>query len=460
MIVPLTLKCFKAYDIREKLGEELNERIVYRIGRAVAQSRNAKTVVVGFDARATSPGFAQALAHGICDAGVTVLDIGLAGTEELYAAVVEFGACAGIEVTASHNPIEYNGMKIVGPEAKPLSNEEFRAIKVLAQNNQFFQPEQNGIVLDKKNMARSAYLKKVLGFVDCFSLKPLKIVINSGNGAAGPTLDALNKNLKEKGVKTNFIFVHHDPDPSFPNGIPNPLLEENRSSTANAVIYEKADFGVAFDGDFDRCFFFDHFGNFIPGEFIVGLLSEIFLSKERKATIIYDPRVIWNTIDVITKHGGQAVASRCGHSFFKASMRKADAIYAGEMSAHHYFRDFAYSDSGIIPWLLIWERLSTSNLSLSDLISERKNRFPSSGEINFAVANVSACIEKVRNQFAAKAVSIDELDGLSMSFDTWRFNLRKSNTEPLVRLNIEARGDHVLLKEKVDELKMLIGQIT
>ena len=452
------LKCFKAYDIRGKLGEELNEDIAYRIGRATAQSQKAKTVIVGFDARATSPGLADAVAKGICDAGADVFDIGLAGTEEIYAAVSEFDACAGIEVTASHNPIDYNGMKIVGRGSKPLSEREFSFIKALTQESSFPQSQQTGARLDKKEVARVAYVEKVLGFVDCSKLKPLKIVINSGNGAAGPTIEAINKNLKGKGVKTNFVFVHHNPDPSFPNGIPNPLLEENRSSTANAVIEEKADFGVAFDGDFDRCFFFDHLGNFIPSEYMVGLIAEVFLKREKGATIIHDPRVIWNTIDIVGKFGGKAVASKTGHAFVKAAMRQTNAIYGGEMSAHHYFRDFAYCDSGVIPWLLVWEYLSTSNLSLSHLIADQKNRFPSSGEINFSVSNAASCIERVHNHFVSKARSIDHMDGLSMSFDLWRFNLRKSNTEPLVRLNFETRGDYSMLQEKINELTLLIGK--
>jgi phosphomannomutase len=453
------LTCFKAYDVRGKLGEELDEDIAYSIGRATVQSQNAKTVVVGFDARASSPGLANYVAKGICDAGADVLDIGLAGTEEVYASVTEFGCCAGIEVTASHNPIDYNGMKIIGRGSKPLTDQEFEAIKDLAEERNFYQPLKEGVVLNKKEVARAAYVDKVLGFVDYSRLKPLKIVISSGNGAAGPTLDEINKKFQEKDVKTNFVFVHHDPDPSFPNGIPNPLLEENRLATASAVIEEKADFGVAFDGDFDRCFFFDNSGKFVPGEYVVGLLAGVFLNQENGAAIVHDPRVIWNTIDVVGKCGGKAVVSKTGHAFVKAAMRHANAIYGGEMSAHHYFRDFAYCDSGIIPWLLVWQYLSTSNSSLADLISEQKYRFPSSGELNFTVLNAEKCIERVQIQFASSATSTDELDGLSMSFDTWRFNLRKSNTEPLVRLNVETRGDYVLLKEKINELKLLIEQL-
>ena len=458
MNIGKNLTCFKAYDVRGKLGKEFNEDIAYRIGYATAQILNAKTMAVGFDARATSPNLSGAVAKGICDTGADVFYIGLAGTEEMYAAVTELEACAGIEVTASHNPIDYNGMKIVGRKSKPLTNQEFRAIEKLAGGISFIQPKKMGVVLNKQEVARASYIGKVLGFVDCSRLKPLKIVINAGNGAAGPTLDAINKKLKEKGVKTNFVFVHHTPDPTFPNGIPNPLLEENRSSTAHAVYTENADFGVAFDGDFDRCFFFDHSGNFIPGEYLVGLLAEIFLGKEKGATIIHDPRVVWNTIDVVGKSGGQAVVSKTGHAFVKAAMRNSDAIYGGEMSAHHYFRDFAYCDSGVIPWLLVWEYLSTSNLSLSDLMERQKNRFPSSGELNFEVSNANSCIERVQNHFVSKAASIDELDGLSMSFDTWRFNLRKSNTESLLRLNVETKGDPMLLRERTNELKNLIKQ--
>ena len=458
MISSKNLTCFKAYDVRGKLAEEFNEDIAYRIGRATAQSQKSKTVAVGFDARATSPGLAYAVTKGICDAGADVLDIGLAGTEEVYASVSEFGACAGIEVTASHNPMDYTGMKIVGRGSQPLSDGEFKIIKKLAEESNFIHPQKEGVVIDQKEAARAAYIEKVFQFVDCSNLKPLKIVINSGNGAAGPTLDAISKKFTEIGIKTNFAFMHHDPDPTFPNGIPNPLLKENQSSTAAAVIAEKAHFGVAFDGDFDRCFFFDHLGDFIPGEYMVGLLAEVFLNKEKGATIVHDLRVIWNAIDVVAKCGGQAVDSKTGHAFVKAAMRKRDAIYGGEMSAHHYFRDFSYCDSGIIPWLLVWEYLSKSNLSLSDLIYERRKRFPSSGELNFTVPNSVICLEKVQNHFVSKAMSTDGLDGLSMSFDTWRFNLRKSNTEPLVRLNVETRGDHDLLTEKITELKLLIQQ--
>ena len=453
------LTCFKAYDVRGKLGVEFNENIAYRIGRATAQLLDAKTVTIGFDARATSSSLANAVAQGVCDAGADVLEIGLSGTEEVYAAVAELNADAGIEITASHNPIEYNGLKIVKKGSKPLTEQEFLNLKFLAEGNSFLPSKRSGLKIDKKLKARDAYISKILSFVDLPRLTPLKIVINSGNGAAGPTIDALKLKLNQELIDTNFHYVHHRPDPLFPNGIPNPLLEENRSSTANAIIQEKADFGVAFDGDFDRCFFFDHLGNFIPGEYLVGLLAEVFLSKEKGSIIVHDPRVVWNTIDVVNKSNGKAVISKTGHSFVKTVMRDSGAIYGGEISAHHYFREFEYCDSGMIPWLLIWELLSEKKVRLSELILERKARFPSSGELNFTVLDVDDCLKTVQDSYAKNALNIDSLDGLSMSFDNWRLNLRKSNTEPLVRLNIETKGDAFLLKEKTKELKNLIKKL-
>ncbi len=450
------LSCFKAYDVRGRLGEELNEDIAYRIGRATAQSLKAKTVALGFDARATSPSLAQAVAKGICDSGANVLDIGFAGTEEIYAAVSARNADAGIEVTASHNPIEYNGMKIVKQRSQPLSDKEFLKIKYLAEEANFISSKHPGSVKDISTIARKAYVDKILSFVNLESLKPLKIVINSGNGAAGPVVDAINYQLKQVGVKTNFVYLHHKPDALFPNGIPNPLLKENRSVTSDVVIKERADFGVAFDGDFDRCFLFDHRGNFIAGEYVVGLLSEVFLSKEKGGKIVHDPRVIWNTQNVVEKYNGQSLLSKTGHAFVKASMRKHKAIYGGEISAHHYFRDFAYCDSGMIPWLMIWQLLSERKSKLFDLMNKRRNFFPSSGELNFVVSDAPNCLQRVKVLLLGEATSIDELDGLSMSFENWRFNLRRSNTEPLVRLNIETRGDQSLLIEKTKMLKALI----
>ena len=456
MSIVRKLRCFKAYDVRGRIGEDFNEDIAYRIGRATAQLLNIKTFALGFDARETSPSLAKATAEGICDAGTDVLDIGLAGTEEVYSAVTAFNTGAGIEITASHNPIDFNGMKIVKQDAQPLAEQEFANIKKLAEEGTFIEPKRSGVVIDKKAGAREAYIKRILNFVDLKNLKPLKIVLNSGNGAAGPTIEAINGKLKERGVNTQLVFINHNPDASFPNGIPNPMLEENRSATVDAVVREEAKFGVALDGDFDRCFLFDQLGNFISAEYLVGLLSEIFMSREAGATIVHDPRVIWNTMDVVDKCKGHAVASKTGHAFVKATMRKAGAIYGGEMSAHHYFRDFSYCDSGMIPWLMVWQLLSESGGLLSELITDRKNLFPTSGELNFTVSDAEKCLEMIKNLFAAEAEIVDELDGLSMSFNSWRFNIRKSNTESLVRLNVETKGDKLLLVEKTNELKKLM----
>ena len=453
------LSCFKAYDIRGRLGEELNENIAYRIGRSTVQSLKAKTVALGFDARETSPSLAKAVSKGICDSGADVLDIGFVGTEEIYAAVSALNTDAGIEVTASHNPIDYNGMKIVKHGSKPLSDREFLNIKYCAEENSFVQSKRRGSVLNKVTFARESYVDKILTFVDLKSLKPLKIVINSGNGAAGPVVDALNEKLVQRGVKTNFVYVHHKPDASFPNGIPNPLLAENRSATADVIVKEQADFGVAFDGDFDRCFLFDHHGNFIPGEYLVGLLSEVFLRKERGAKIVHDPRVIWNIMDVVDKFEGHALLSKTGHAFVKETMRKHEAIYGGEMSAHHYFRDFAYCDSGMIPWLITWQLLSDEKSTLSDIMNKRKTLFPSSGELNFTVVDAAKCLQMVKDSISSDSKFLSELDGLSMIFENWRFNLRRSNTEPLVRLNVETRGNQYLLIKKTEELTSLIKGI-
>ncbi|MDC0867639.1 phosphomannomutase [Paracoccaceae bacterium] len=452
------LTCFKAYDIRGEIGVNIDEGIAYRIGRAVAQHFGAKSIVIGFDARETSPAFAAAAARGAMDAGADVLDIGMAGTEEMYWAVTEFRACAGIEVTASHNPINYNGMKIVKSASQPLDDAaDFQAIKALAGSQEWVSVGRVGYEFDRTAEARKAYVDRVLSFVDVKALRPLKIVVNSGNGAAGPTFDAIAERLLELGAPLEFIRVHHVPDATFPNSIPNPLLPENHSATADVVKAEGADFGVAFDGDFDRCFFFDDAGQFVPGEYVVGLLASIFLEKELGAKIVHDPRVIWNTQDIVTRKGGIAVQSKTGHAFIKHTMRSCEAVYGGEMSAHHYFRDFAYCDSGMIPWLLIAELVSRSGRSLGNWVKDRFSAFPSSGEMNFKVDDAGAAIERVLSAYRADAVSIDETDGVSMVFNNWRFNLRRSNTEPLVRLNVEGKGEAERLETTVNSIGDLLG---
>ena len=454
------LTCFKAYDIRGEIGVNIDEGIAYRIGRAVAQHFGAKSVVIGFDARETSPAFAAAAARGVMDAGADVLTIGVAGTEEMYWAVTEFSACSGIEVTASHNPINYNGMKIVKSASQPLDDAaDFQVIKALASAQDWASPARMGETRDVADAAREKYVDRVLGFVDMATLAPLKIAINSGNGAAGPTVDAIIDRLAAQGAPIEVVRVHHAPDSTFPNGIPNPLLPENHAATADVVLREGADMGVAFDGDFDRCFFFDGAGRFVPGEYVVGLLASIFLEKEAGAKIVHDPRVIWNTQDIVAHKGGVAIQSKTGHAFIKQTMRAERAIYGGEMSAHHYFRDFAYCDSGMIPWLLIAELVSRSERSLGDWVKDRFAAFPSSGEMNFIVSDAGTAIKKVFSDYRADALSVDEMDGVSLAFADWRFNLRRSNTEPLVRLNIESRGSSDSLAARVADIADLLGGV-
>ena len=454
------LTCFKAYDIRGEIGVNIDEDIAYRIGRATAQHFNAKSVVIGFDARKTSPAFAAAASRGARDAGADVVNIGMAGTEEMYWAVTEFSACAGIEVTASHNPINYNGMKIVKSHSRPLDDaDDFQVIKALAGSQDWSSGAEIGKELDRAAEARRAYVDRVLSFVDVKSLRPLKLVVNSGNGAAGPTFDALATRLMEFCTPIEFIRVHHTPDATFPNGIPNPLLPENHAPTFDVVQAENADFGVAFDGDFDRCFFFDETGQFVPGEYVVGLLASVFLEKEVGANIVHDPRVIWNTQDIVAKNGGIAVQSKTGHAFIKQTMRAHEAIYGGEMSAHHYFRDFAYCDSGMIPWLLIAELVSRSRRSLGDWVKDRFTAFPSSGEMNFKVDDAGKAIENVLSAYRLDAHSLDETDGVSLAFEDWRFNLRRSNTEPLVRLNVEGKGIADALAGHVSAVADLLGGV-
>lgn len=455
----MQLSCFKAYDIRGQIGTDLNEDIVYRIARAFARVLSCSTVVLGRDVRASSEAFARATACGLMDEGCTVLDIGLSGTEEMYFATTYFESDGGVCVTASHNPMDYNGMKMVQAGSAPLSSsDDLSAIKKLVEQNSFSTASALSKTVDVGSEARAAYVERVVSFIEIEALRPLKILVNAGHGTAGPTFDAVAQRLAELGAPIVFERLFHEPDGSFPQGIPNPLLEENRPATAKAVLAAGADFGVAWDGDFDRCFIFDHTGAFIEGEYIVGLLAEAFLAKDRGATIIHDPRIIWNTRDIVLRNGGRLVQSRTGHAFIKQAMRDANAVYGGEMSAHHYFRDFMYCDSGMIPWLLVAELVSR-NGRLADLVAERKAAFPSSGEINFKLNDPQASIARVTDVFCKEAVSIDEMDGVSFDMGTWRFNLRSSNTEPVVRLNVEARGDAALVAKGVDRIKAVLLQV-
>ncbi|KPQ05532.1 MAG: phosphomannomutase ManB [Rhodobacteraceae bacterium HLUCCA12] len=436
----MSLSCFKTYDIRGRLGVDLDEGIAHRIGRGFARALGARRVVLGRDIRASSQSLAAEVARALVDEGCEVLDLGLSGTEEMYFATTHFDADGGICVTASHNPMDYNGMKMVRTGSAPLDAATgLSSIKALAEANDFGPRRNGGALRDVSKEARAAYVSRVLSFVDIAALKPLRIVVNAGNGAAGPTFDAIAESLIAKGAPLTFIRMHHEPDGRFPNGIPNPLLPENRPPTAERVRAESADMGIAWDGDFDRCFFFDHRGDFVDGEYVVGLLAEVFLTREPGARIIHDPRVIWNTRDVVARAGGQAVQARTGHAFVKQAMRDHGAIYGGEMSAHHYFRDFVHCDSGMIPWLVLAELVSRKG-ALADLVAARRAAFPSSGEINFHLADARAAIASVRAHFEPQAVSVDETDGISLDMGDWRFNLRSSNTEPVVRLNMESKG--------------------
>lgn len=453
-----TLTCFKAYDIRGKLGEELNEDIAYRIGRAYGEYLKPKEIVLGGDVRLTSEPLKLALAAGLQDAGTNVLDIGLSGTEEIYFATSYLHVDGGIEVTASHNPMNYNGMKLVREESKPISGDTgLRDVQRLAEENNFADVNLTARGSYKQISILDAYIDKLLSYVDLSNFnQPIKLVLNSGNGAAGHVIDALEDRFKKAELPIELIKVHHHPDGNFPNGIPNPLLPECRQDTIDAVIDNSADIGIAFDGDFDRCFFFDEKGAFIEGYYIVGLLAESFLEKNPGSRIIHDPRLSWNTIDIVEKAGGVPVMSKTGHAFIKERMRSEDAVYGGEMSAHHYFRDFSYCDSGMIPWLLVAELLCIKSKSLNQLVGDRMNAYPASGEINCSLKNPDEAISRVLAKYADQAVSVDYTDGISVEYENWRFNLRSSNTEPVVRLNVESRSDADLMNIKTNEILALL----
>jgi len=442
----IKISSFKAYDIRGKLPHEINSEIAYRVGNATAKYLSAKKMILGRDIRASSKELSESMASGLMDAGVDVIDIGECGTENVYYATGELKTCGGIMVTASHNPSDYNGFKIVSENAKPISSETgLLDIRKIAESDKRLISESRGN-LEQRDLNQS-YVKKVLSFIDPGSLSKLKVVMNPGNGGAGVYAEYISKNMPIEIIKLNF-----DPDSSFPNGIPNPMIEENRASTSQAVIDNKADLGIAWDGDFDRCFFFDEKGSFIEGYYLVGLLAKSFLIKNRNEKVIYDPRLTWNTIDVVQRYGGDAIQCQSGHSFIKKSMRDNDAVYGGEMSAHHYFRDFYYCDSGMIPWLLILEMISEEKMPLSQMIQKYRERYPVSGEINLKVNNTKKIIDFIKEYYLDDALDVDETDGVGMEFEKWRFNLRASNTEPLIRLNVESNSNESLMNDKKREL--------
>ena len=420
--------------------------MAYRVGRGYAQFLSPKRVVVGRDIRLSSAALTDALCRGLTEGGADVYDIGVCGTEGVYFATFDGGYDGGIMVTASHNPPDYNGMKFVREQSKPISGDNgLLEVRRLAEQAQFADADGRG---SRRPVDSSqAYIRHLLSYVDLEKLKPLKIVVNAGNGGAGLVIDQLEPHLPFE-----FIKVHHEPDGRFPNGIPNPMIEENRSPTIDAIRRHKADFGLAWDGDFDRCFFFDETGGFIEGYYIVGLLASVLLRAEPGGKVVHDPRLTWNTLEIVQSRGGKSVLSKSGHAFIKQRMRDVDGVYGGEMSAHHYFRRFAYCDSGMIPWLLAAQILCESGQTLSELVGERMALFPVSGELNYRVPDARAAMSAIESRYAPKALATDRTDGLSCEYADWRFNLRISNTEPLLRLNVEARGSKDLMRSKTEEL--------
>ncbi|GAB1409441.1 phosphohexose mutase [Desulfovibrionales bacterium] len=442
--------CFKAYDVRGRVPDELDATLCYRIGQAYAALLAPRRVVVGHDIRLSSPELSCALCTGLRDAGVDVFTLGQCGTEEVYFAVFDQHMDGGIMVTASHNPKDYNGLKFVREDSKPISKDSgLFTIRDMALAGVNVSDARPGTIQELS--VRTRYRDHLLSYIDCSALKPLHVVVNAGSGGAGAIVDLL-----EPCLPFTFHKIQHQPDGTFPYGVPNPLLPENRSVTAQAVRDAKADFGLAWDGDFDRCFFFDHHGRFIEGYYLVGLLARSFCRKHPGATIIHDPRLTWNTIDQVRQAGGVPVLSKAGHAFMKERMRAEDAVYGGEMSAHHFFRDFAYCDSGMIPWLLVAEQIALSGQSLADLVDAAMQAYPASGEINRRVAESQAVFAQVEEHFTSDCIGLDRTDGLSMEFLQWRFNLRSSNTEPVVRLNVESRGNQELMEEKTQEILSLL----
>jgi len=447
----ISISGFKAYDLRGRIPSELNDQVAYRVGRAYAEFVKPRKVIVGRDIRLSSEELSKALEQGLLDSGVDVHDIGLCGTEVVYYATFAYGMDGGIMVTASHNPPDYNGMKFVRDGSRPISGDNgLQDIRAIAEAGEFTKAARVGdrFAID----AMPGYVEHLLSYVDRPRLKPLKIVVHAGNGGAGLIVDKL-----EPYLPFQFIKVQHEPDGRFPNGVPNPMLPENHRVPVEALKKHGADIAISWDGDYDRCFLFDEHGGFIEGYYIVGLLASVFLARQPGSAIVHDPRLTWNTLDIVRAGGGKPVLSKSGHAFIKQKMRDVDAVYGGEMSAHHYFRNFSYCDSGMIPWLLVTQIMSETGKTLSQLVGERMRLFPVSGEINRRVPDSNGTLAKVGDKYVPGAVSVDHTDGLSVEYAQWRFNLRASNTEPLIRLNVESRGDEALTRAKTAELLELIG---
>ena len=443
------IACFKAYDIRGKVPSELNNELGYKIGRAFSKLTQAKKIVIGYDIRKSSLEISEALKNGLTDSGADVIDIGLCGTEMIYFSTPFFDADGGIMITASHNPSEYNGMKFVAKGSVPVGYDSgLNEVEKMIVNNELGEISKTKGTVTKKEVMKE-FITHLSQFYDAKKINSLKVVVNAGNGCAGVALDSLESKLPVKMIK-----MFNNPDGNFPNGVPNPMLEENRKPTIEIIKRENADLGVAWDGDYDRCFFFDEHGNFIEGYYIVGLLAKSILKNHPGEKIVHDPRLVWNTIEVVEKSSGKTVVSKSGHAFIKQKMREVNSIYGGEMSAHHYFRENAYSDSGMIPFLLILQLMSEEKKKLSELVDEMIADYPCSGEINSTINDPAGKIKEIEKKYSDG--KIDHLDGVSIEYPDWRFNLRMSNTEPILRLNVESRGDEKLLKQKTDELLKII----
>ena len=450
----INLSAFKAYDVRGRIPDEINADLVYQIARAYAAFLRPKKVCVGHDIRLTSREFAEAAMRGLTDSGVDALDIGLCGTEGTYFATFHYKLDGGLMITASHNPPDYNGLKLVREQSKPIGSDTgLKDIAAMISSGKLPPPAAAKGKVQKLETSAD-YIKHLLGYVNLKALRKLKVVVDAGNGGAGLTVDKLAPHLPFE-----FIQVRHQPDGHFPQGVPNPMLEENRGPTLAALQKSGADVGIAWDGDYDRCFFYDSKGSFVEGYYLVGLLAESFLVKQPGARIVYDPRLTWNTIDTVKRLGGVPVMSKSGHAFIKQKMREVDGAYGGEMSAHHYFRDFSYCDSGMIPWLLVLERVCESGKSLDELVAARIKAFPSSGEINRKLPDANKVLAEAEKKYGKGAEHIDHTDGVSVEFKDWRFNVRASNTEPLVRLNVESRGNEALMHEKTADLLAFLDSL-
>ena len=440
---------FKAYDVRGLYEAEIDEDAAYRIGRAYVEHFEPRSIAVGRDMRVSSSTMAAAVIEGARDAGADVADIGLVGTEMVYFAVDSLGLDGGICVTASHNPKEYTGLKIVRRGALPVGGDsgltEIRD-RALAGS---WAPAARGEV--RAQDVWPGFVDKVLSFVDESAIRPLKVVIDAANGMAGVMLPPVLERLPQLDV----VRCYFEPDGTFPNHEPNPLLPENREFIVRETRAHGADLGVAFDGDADRCFFVDDRGEFVPGDFVTALLARSILAREPGAKVIYDVRASWAVPRAIVEAGGEPLVNRVGHAFIKHRMRKERAAFAGEVSAHYYFRDFSQADSGVVPFLLMLELLSRSEQPLSHILEPFRSRYHLTGEINTPVADAPLVLQELKERYAAQGGRVSHLDGLSVEFDDWHFNVRPSNTEPLLRLNLEALSQE-LMDEKRDEVLSLI----